>query len=240
MSQVVVKLTSVSKKYVLHHEKPTLMENIFSARTKEEFWALKDINITVNKGERVGIIGPNGVGKTTLLEIITGITTPTSGKVATNGKIVSLIELEAGFHPELTGEENIYLNGLLVGMSKEEIQSKLKQIISFADIGQFIDTPMYTYSEGMKLRLGFSVVVHTNPDTLVLDENLAVGDQDFKKKSYKKIQEFFVEGKTVIVASHYIEFLESNCDRIIWLVNGKIKMDGATKKVIQAYKKGNG
>jgi len=238
MNKVVIKLSRVSKKYTLYHEKPTLVENIFSRKTKEEFEALKDINLKVEKGERVGIIGPNGSGKTTLLEIITGITTPTNGVVTTNGKIVSLIELDAGFHLDLTGEENIFLNGLIIGMTKREINSKLKKIIAFADIGQFIDAPMYTYSEGMKLRLGFSVVVHTNPDILVLDETLAVGDQNFKKKSFRKIKEFFTKGKTIIIVSHYLDFLKSSCDRAIWLHKGRIKKDGKVKEVIKLYKQG--
>lgn len=237
MNKVAVKLSGVSKKYTLHHGKPTLAENVFSRETKEEFWALKKINLTIKRGERVGIIGPNGSGKTTLLEIIVGITTPTTGDVTTKGKIVSLIELEAGFHPELTGEENIFLSGLLVGMSKNEIKVKLKDIISFADVDQFIDAPLYTYSGGMKLRLGFSVVVHTEPDTLVLDETLAVGDQDFQKKSFNKIKEFFVAGKTIIIVSHNLGFLKANCDRVIWLSNGRIKQDGPTKRVIGCYEK---
>src|SRR3989304_6408892 len=171
MNDIAVKLTAVSKKYIVHHEKPTLVENILSRGKNEEFWALKDINLTIQKGEKVGIIGPNGSGKTTLLEIIAGITSSTKGKVATYGKLVSLIELEAGFHPELTGEENIFLNGLLVGMPKEEVRTKFKDIVSFADIGRFIDAPFYTYSEGMKLRLGFSILAHTSPDIVLLDEN---------------------------------------------------------------------
>ncbi len=237
MGKVAVKLAKVSKKYVLHHEKPTLAENIFFRKTKEEFWALKNINLTINKGERVGIIGPNGSGKTTLLEIISGITTPTTGTVTTNGKLVSLIELEAGFHPDLTGEENIYLNGLIIGMSRDEIKSRLKQIIAFADIGRFIDAPMYTYSGGMKLRLGFSVVVHTQLDTLVLDEVMAVGDQNFQKKSFKKVKEFFAKGNTIIIVSHNLGFLKANCDRTIWLSNGRIEQDGPTKRVIGCYEK---
>lgn len=237
MGEVAVKLAKVSKKYVLHHEKPTLVENILFKKTKEEFWALKDINLTINKGERIGIIGPNGSGKTTLLEIISEITTPTTGTVATNGKLVSLIELEAGFHPDLTGEENVFLNGLLIGMTKTEIKSKLKQIVSFAEVDQFIDSPMYTYSEGMKLRLSFSIAVHANPDTLALDENIAVGDQEFRNKSFQKIQDFFVQGKTVIIVTHYLNFLKKSCKRVIWLDKGKVKKDGKAREVIRLYEK---
>ncbi len=237
MNNFAVKLTNVSKKYTLHHEKPTLMENILHRGYNEEFWALKGINLEIKKGERVGILGPNGSGKTTLLEIIAGITTPTEGRVSTVDKLVSLIELEAGFHPDLTGEENIFLNGLLLGMSKDEIRSKLKKIISFADIGQFIDAPMYTFSEGMKLRLGFSVVVHTSPETLVLDEILTIGDRNFRQKSFKKIQEFFSAGKTIIIVSHNLEFLRSSCKRVVWLERGRIKLDNKAANVIGFYTK---
>ena len=210
----------------MHHEKPTLTENIFSRRRNEEFWALKDINLTIYKGDRVGIIGENGSGKTTLLEIIAGITTPTQGSVITNGRIVSLIELEAGFHPELTGEENIYLNGHLAGMSNPEIDANFAKIISFADIGEFIDAPFYTYSEGMKLRLGFSIVAHTNPDIVLLDENLAVGDKEFAKKSHKKIQEFIKKGTTLVIVSHWMQLLKEKCNRIFWLDKGRVKKTG--------------
>lgn len=238
MNAIAVELTDLSKKYTLSHEKPTLMENIFSKKKKKEFWALKDINLVIKKGERVGIIGPNGSGKTTLLEVITGITTPTTGKALTKGKLVSLIELNAGFHPDLTGEENIYLNGLLIGMSKAELKSKFKKIVSFANIVGFIDTPMYTYSEGMKLRLGFSVIAHSDFDILILDELLAVGDHNFRRRSFGKIQEFFKQGKTVIVVSHDFRFLEDSCDRAIWLDKAKIKDDGNVAKVIKRYQQG--
>ena len=234
-SRTVIQLSNVSKKYILHHEKPTLIENLIGGVKKEKFWALKDIHLKIEKGERIGIIGPNGSGKTTLLEIITGITWPTKGRVVIKGKLVSLIELEAGFHPELTGEENVFLNGLLVGMSKEEIKSRLKKIISFADIGQFIDAPFYTYSEGMKLRLGFSIVAHTNPDIVLLDENMAVGDKDFKEKSYKKIKEFFRRGKTIVLVSHNMELIKKVCSRVIWLNKGKIKLQGRPKQVVLSY-----
>lgn len=236
---VVVILKNVSKKYKLHHEKPTLVENILGRGVSEEFLALNKINTEVLKGEKLGIIGPNGSGKTTLLEVISGITTPTSGSVETYGRLTSLIELDAGFQPDLTGEENIFLNGLLLGMSKIELHKGFKDIVKFADIGNFIDAPLYTYSEGMKLRLGFSVAVHTNPDILVLDENLSIGDKNFQKKSGDKIQEFFKLGKTIIIVSHNMRFLKENCERVIWLDHGKIVKDGNSKKVIAQYLNGN-
>lgn len=236
-SDIVVKLSSVSKKYTLHHEKPTLVENILKRQKSEEFWALKSINLEVKKGERVGIIGLNGGGKTTLLKIIAGIITPTDGEVMTNGRLASLIEIDAGFHPDLTGEENIYLNGLLLGMSKDEIKSKLRKIIAFADIGSFVDAPIYTYSDGMKLRLGFSIAAHSNPDIFIVDEIITVGDEEFRKKSYQKIQEFFKKNKSIIFVSHNLNIIQQLCPKTLWLDGGKIKDLGLTKEVTFNYLK---
>lgn len=234
--EISIKLTKVSKQYTLHHQKPTFAENVFRRSKKEIFTALSNINLTIYQGEKVGIIGQNGAGKTTLLKIIAGITTPNTGKVITNGKIVSLIDLEAGFHPDLTGEENIFLNGMILGMSKREIKNKYQEIVNFADIGQFIDAPLYTYSSGMKLRLGFSIAVNADPDILVLDENISAGDQNFQEKSIKKVDEFFRAGKTILVVTHWLEFLEENVGRIIWIDDHKIKRDGG-KKVLKEYRK---
>lgn len=236
-NEIAVQLSKVTKQYVLHHEKPTFSEKLISHQKKEIYTALSKINLTIHKGEKVGVIGPNGAGKTTLLKIISGITTPNFGKIMTNGKLVSLIDLEAGFHPDLSGIENIFLNGLVIGMNKVEILKKLDEIIDFADIGQFIDAPLYTYSQGMKLRLGFSIAVHANPEILVLDENLSVGDENFRKKSQLKINEFFLRNKTVIIASHVIDFLSENCTRIIWLNNNKLFKDGQVKKLLDQYTK---
>src|SRR3989344_6191580 len=229
-----VRLTGISKKYVLHHDKPTLIENILFRRNREEFWALKDINLKVVRGERIGIVGPNGSGKTTLLKIIAGITSPSSGKVSTSGKLVSLIELDSGLHPELSGEENIFLNSLLVGMSKKEVKDRLGEIISFADIGGFIFAPLYTYSRGMRLRLGFSIVVHTNPQIGLLDENMTVGDKEFMVKSQKKIREFIQKGKTLIIVSHWTDFLKEYCNKIVWMDKGRIIKMGRID-LIQEY-----
>jgi ABC-type polysaccharide/polyol phosphate transport system ATPase subunit len=230
-----IKLTNVSKKYKIHHEKPTLVEHLIKGK-HEEFWALKDINLTIRKGEKIGIIGPNGSGKTTLLKIIAGITSPTSGSIQTNGKIVSLIDLEAGFHPDLTGYQNIFLNGMLLGMKKDEIESKLQAIISFADIGKFIDIPIYTYSSGMQLRLGFAISIFANPDVLILDENVSAGDENFQKKSLAKIQEFFKIGKTIILVSHWLAYIRKNCKRVILIENHTLKNDGGAS-VISRYLK---
>lgn len=233
---VSIKIKGVSKKYTLNHEKPTLVENISNRGRKEEFWALKNINLEIKKGERIGIIGPNGSGKTTLLEIIAGITTPTKGKIITGGsKIVSLIELEAGFHPELTGEENIFLNGMLIGMSKSEIDSKKGSIIKFSGVGKFIDSPLFSYSTGLVLRLGFSIAIHSDPDILILDENIHIGDKEFGIATYKKMRQLLSRRKTVIVASHDLNFIKNNCDRVIWLKNGVLITEGVPLKVINKY-----
>jgi ABC-type polysaccharide/polyol phosphate transport system ATPase subunit len=229
-NSIAVQLTNISKKYEIHHEKPTLVEKFVHGRN-ETFWALRDINVTINKGERVGIIGPNGSGKTTLLKIITGITTPTAGAVKTNGRIVSLIDIEAGFHDDLTGEQNIYLNGMLLGMEKGEITEKLDHIIDYADIGQFIDAPMFTYSSGMKLRLGFSVATHSNPDILILDEALSVGDENFQKKSRLTIQKLFHQKKTIIIVSHVLDIIKANCTRVIVFSHGKVRTDGTLQTI---------
>jgi ABC-type polysaccharide/polyol phosphate transport system ATPase subunit len=226
-------LTNVSKKYILHHEKPTLADSFFKA--KEEFWALKNVTLKINKGDKLGIIGSNGAGKSTLLKIMCGITYPSSGQLTVTGRIASLINLEAGFEQDLTGEENIYLNGLLLGMSKEEIKKNFNNIIKFSGIKKFIDSQLHTYSSGMKLRLGFSVAVHSDPDILITDEILAAGDEDFKKKSFAKMQEFFKAEKTIVVVSHNLETVNHLCQKTLWLDKGKIKALGETKKIISQY-----
>lgn len=229
-----IEIHKVTKKYILHHEKPTFFENIVKSGQDEVFTSLKDINLKINKGEKIGIIGANGSGKTTLLKTIAGITTPTEGTVVTRGRIVSLIDLEAGFHPDLSGLENIYLNGLVIGLTRKEITSKLADIIEFADIGKFIDSPLFTYSMGMKLRLGFAVAVHAEPDILILDESISAGDQRFQKKLEKKMQQFFKANKTILVVSHWLKFLKKNCQKIIWIEAGRIKKKGGLE-VIDEY-----
>lgn len=235
MNNIAIKLSNISKKYILHHEKPTLMENLFKFGRKEELWALKDINLEIKKGEKIGVIGDNGSGKTTLLKIISSITEPTRGKLEANGRIAALIDLEAGFHPELTGEENTYLNGMLLEMSKSEIKKNFDKIVRFSGLKKFIDVPLHTYSGGMKLRLGFSIAIHSDPDILLLDEVLSVGDQEFRKKSYQAVQEFFRKGKTIIYISHYLPAVTKLCPKTIWLQNGEIRMLGKSKKIIKAY-----
>lgn len=236
--EIAIELKGVTKRYVLHHEKPTFSEKLVKGGRREVFTALNDIHLKIYKGDKVGIIGTNGAGKTTLLKIIAGIATANEGSVHTNGRIVSLIDLEAGFHPDLTGEENVFLNGLVIGMSKNEIKEKYKEIVNFADIGKFIDAPLYTYSAGMKLRLGFAVAVHADPDILILDEGFAAGDLNFQKKATKKIQEFFKKNKTILMVSHWLEYLLLHSERIIYLSDKGIKKDGG-KEIIEYYRSKN-
>ncbi len=235
-NKIVLELKNVSKSYYIHHEKPTLVERLLNGKN-EKFNALKGIGFSVSQGEKVGIIGPNGSGKTTLLKLISGIASPTSGTLKIDGKIVSLIDLEAGFHSDLNGIENIYLNGMILGMKVKEINAKIKSIIAFANIGKFIDAQLFTYSQGMKLRLGFSIALHADPDILILDENMSVGDENFKKQSYKKIKELFKENKTIIIASHDLEYIQGNCDRVILIKKGSVVFDGNPERAIRRYRK---
>ncbi len=230
-----IQLINVSKQYIIHHEKPTLSEKVIQGRD-ETFWALNRINLTIQKGERVGVIGPNGCGKTTLLKIIAGITAPTSGTVTTNGKVISLIDLEAGFHPDLTGEQNVYINGMLLGMNRQEITEKIHRIVRFADIGQFIDAPLYTYSQGMKLRLGFSVAVYANPDILILDEGLGTGDIDFQTKTQETVNRFFKQKKTILFVTQLMELVRKNCERVLLLNRGGFVADGGYE-VVEQYRR---
>jgi len=233
---IAVKLKNVTKSYVIHHEKPTFIENVIMRKNKENFLAIDNLSLIINQGEKIGIIGHNGSGKTTLLKLMSHITVPTKGKVLTKGRLVSLIDLDAGFHPDLTGEENILLNGLILGLTKAEIMGNYNNIIAFADIGKFIDSPLYTYSSGMRLRLGFAVAIHANPDILVLDENISVGDENFKRKIDVKMNEMMRDKKTIILVSHYRQYLEKFCDRYLIMNHGKVVMDGGSEVLKQYFK----
>ncbi len=207
-----------------------------SKKKREDFWALKDINFEVQRGEVLGIIGHNGAGKSTLLKILSQITPPTTGEIRLRGRIGSLLEVGTGFHPELTGRENIFLNAAILGMQRKEIEAKFDQIVDFSEIERFLDTPVKYYSSGMYVRLAFSVAAHLDPDILVLDEVLAVGDSAFQKKCFKKIQEITqTEGRTILFVSHNMNALAELCDRVILLEKGHLKMDGLAKEVVSTY-----
>ena len=206
--------------------------------TKEEFWALKDVNFAVEKGEAIGIIGANGAGKSTLLKILTEITPPTEGEVRLKGNVASLLEVGTGFHPELTGRENVFLNGAILGMTKKEIHAKFDNIVKFAGIEKFLDTPVKRYSSGMGVRLAFSVAAHLEPDILLVDEVLAVGDAEFQKKCLGKMDEVTkMGGRTILFVSHNMGAIQRLCGRCIFLKNGRIEMIGETEKIVGEYLK---
>lgn len=201
----------------------------------ESIWALQDVSFNVEEGEVVGIIGRNGAGKSTLLKVLSKITYPTSGTVKVNGRVASLLEVGTGFHDELTGRENIYLNGSILGMRKREVDQRFDAIVAFSGVEQFLDTPIKRYSSGMRLRLGFSVAAHLEPDVLIVDEVLAVGDAEFQKKCLATMEGLRRSGRTVLFVSHNLAAVENLCTRGIWIEAGKIRMDGAARDVLSGY-----
>jgi ABC-type polysaccharide/polyol phosphate transport system ATPase subunit len=208
---------------------------ITDLKPAETFTALQDVSLRVSAGETVGVIGPNGSGKSTLLKLVAGITKPTSGTVNVKGRISALIELGAGFHPEISGRENIFINGIMLGLSKREVLQKFEEIVEFAELEEFIDAPVKTYSSGMYARLGFAVAIHVNPDVLLVDEILAVGDQGFTHKCLDKFAEFRRRGKTILLVTHSLSLVERFCDDAVWLDSGLIKAVGDPKRVVDAY-----
>ena len=201
----------------------------------EEFWALQNINLEVRTGDRLGIIGRNGAGKTTLLKLLSRITNPTAGEIKIRGRVASLLEVGTGFHPELTGRENIYLNGAILGMTRKEIRRKFDEIVDFAGVENFLDTPVKRFSSGMYVRLGFSVAAHLEPEILVVDEVLAVGDASFQKKCIGKMNSVAKEGRTILFVSHQMQAVTNLCNRAILLARGKLELEGNTKQVVSAY-----
>jgi lipopolysaccharide transport system ATP-binding protein len=239
--EAAIRFDGVSKKFILHHERTRSFQelalNLFrrSDGSRKEFWALQDVSFTVEQGETVGLIGPNGAGKSTALKLISRIIEPTSGRIEVLGRLGALLELGAGFHPDLTGRENIYLNGSILGLSRTQIQRKLDAIISFAELERFIDVPVKHYSSGMYVRLGFSVAVHTDPEILLVDEVLAVGDQNFQHKCLNRIMEMQHEGVTICFVSHSLGTVRQLCSRAIWLEDGVIQAAGGVEDTISAY-----
>jgi ABC-type polysaccharide/polyol phosphate transport system ATPase subunit len=205
------------------------------AKKAHNFWALKGVSFEVPKGTTLGIIGSNGSGKSTLLKLMAGIHRPTSGGVNTNGRISALIELGAGFHPEFTGRENIFINGIILGLSRKEIQEKLEDIIRFSELEDFIDNPVKTYSSGMYMRLAFSIAAAVDPEILLIDEILAVGDANFQRKCQNKLNSFKADGKTIVLVTHDLGALEKHCDRVVWLDHGELLAYGDVQSVVQMY-----
>ncbi|MCD4653333.1 ABC transporter ATP-binding protein [bacterium] len=248
MSRYVIEMQGVSKSFKMHSRKnrfltlkSTLIRDLWkfgqptSNDDEDVFWALKDFNLKIKAGETIGLIGSNGSGKSTALKIIAGILKPTNGFVTVNGRLSALIELGAGFHPEISGRENIFINGIMLGLTKQQIRDKFEEIVDFAELHDFIDNPVRTYSSGMFMRLGFAVAIHVNPEILLIDEILAVGDQSFVHKCLEKIFDFKRRGKTIIVVSHDLGTVEKLCSRAIWLSEGDRMDEGPSREVIGSY-----
>ncbi|WP_082792245.1 ABC transporter ATP-binding protein [Algoriphagus sanaruensis] len=222
-------------RYPIHNLKKLTQLNQFAQEDDSVFWALRDISFEVQVGEVLGIIGKNGAGKSTLLKILSQITDPTSGKIEIQGRVASLLEVGTGFHPELSGKENIYMNGTILGMTRREIDSKLEEIIDFSGVEKFIDTPVKFYSSGMKVRLGFSVAAHLDPEILIIDEVLAVGDYEFQKKCLGKMKEVAGQGRTVLFVSHQMDAVTRLCSRVLVLKNGLVSFEGNPSLAIKKY-----
>jgi len=235
-----IRVVDVSKKFKLVYDKPyTLKERlVFWNKTKTGYHeVLKHVSLDIEKGETVALIGVNGSGKSTLLKLMTRIIYPNEGNIEIDGKLTSLLELGAGFHPDFTGRENIYFNASIFGLTAAEIDSRVSEIIEFSELGSFIDSPVRTYSSGMYMRLAFSVAINVDAEILLIDEILAVGDQHFQEKCFNKLKELKKSGKTIVIVSHSLESVKDLCDRAIWIYDGEIRMDGNCSKVINEYLK---
>ncbi|MCC2659329.1 MAG: transporter ATP-binding protein [Arthrobacter sp.] len=234
---IAIEIRNLNKQFVLRHTRSLKEALVWLLRGRKgdlakKFHALRDLSINVEHGETVALLGLNGSGKSTLLKHISGVMLPDSGTVRTGGRVAGLIEVGAGFHPDLSGRDNVYLNGAILGMTEAEIKDKFESIVEFAEIGEFIDTEVKFYSSGMYLRLAFSVAVHTDPDVFLVDEILAVGDEPFQKKCLAKIKELAAAGKTLIVVSHDLDLVAHVCERGVLLEHGSVVMDGPVDEVI--------
>ncbi|MBR3146485.1 MAG: ABC transporter ATP-binding protein [Bacilli bacterium] len=238
---VAIKVNHVSKDFKLYYDKAhTLKEKLlfFSKKNKDKnhiLHVLKDISLEIKKGESVALIGTNGSGKSTLLKLMTKIIYPNKGKIITNGKLTSLLELGAGFHDDFTGRENIYFNASIFGLTKQEIDAKLEEIIEFSELREFIDNPVRTYSSGMYMRLAFSVAINVQAEILLIDEILAVGDKHFQDKCFAKLKELKNSGKTIVIVTHNMDQVKQFCDRAVWLYKGEIRQDGKVDDVLKEY-----
>jgi len=237
-----IKVENISVRFLISHDKIQSMKEYIVKMLKrqvkyEEFWALQNISIEIMKGEVIGIIGRNGAGKSTLLKVISGILKPTEGTVTCQGNIVPMLELGSGFDYDLTGRENIYLNGAILGYSKSLLEEKYNEIVEFSEIEKFIDVPIRNYSTGMLMRLAFSIATVVKPEILIVDEILSVGDENFQIKSKARMMELMNGGTTVLFVSHSLEQVKEMCNRVIWMERGTIKMIGETEEVCELYKK---
>ena len=237
-SSSIISLQGVAKSYKIYPRPIDRIREMYSIRSRtyhKTFDALKQINLEINEGETLGIIGPNGSGKSTLLEIICGTLSPSSGSIDVRGRIAALLELGAGFDPAFSGRENVYINAALMGISRDEVSARFDEIANFADIGEFIEHPVSTYSSGMYVRLAFATAIHCDPDVLIVDEALAVGDIRFQRKCYRRFEELKKAGKTILFVTHAIELVQSHCSKAIYLRSGEIRAHGSPKEVIQNY-----
>lgn len=240
MSKIILDIRNIHMRFRLSREKITSLKDYILRALKgnlhyNEFYALKDVSFQVQKGDRVGILGLNGAGKSTLLKVIAGVYKPTSGTVIKRGKVIPLLELGAGFEKDYTGRENIFLYGSFLGYSKEFIESKFDEIVSFAELEKFIDVPVTNYSSGMRARLGFAIATVVEPEILIVDEVLAVGDAAFQEKSRKRMMELMSGGTTVLFVSHDLSQIRTMCNRVVWIDHGTVKMFGPTQEVCDAY-----
>lgn len=240
VNEYAIRVRNLYKDFKLNSDKPmTLKERLlYIGKNKvQKVHILKDIDLDIKKGETVALIGTNGSGKSTLLKLMTKIIYPTKGKITVDGKLTSLLELGAGFHPDFTGRENIYFNASIFGLTAKEIDRRIPEIIEFSELGELIDTPVRTYSSGMYMRLAFSVAINVDADILLIDEILAVGDQHYQEKCFKKLHELKEAGKTIVIVSHSMESVKDLCDRAVWIYEGHIRLDGKVDKVIDEYLK---
>ena len=235
---IVIKIRNLYKDFKLNSDKPrTLKEKLIRSKNNkvERITILRNIDLDIHKGETVALIGTNGSGKSTLLKLMTKIIYPTKGTIETVGKLTSLLELGAGFHPDFTGRENIYFNAAIFGLTKQEIEKRLDEIINFSELGEFIDNPVRTYSSGMYMRLAFSIAINVDAEILLIDEILAVGDQHFQDKCFKKLTELKESDKTIVIVTHNLDQVKQLCNRAIWIKDGHVEMDGKPIEVVDKY-----
>ena len=233
-----IRVDQLGKRFRLFHERPRSIKEVVALRRRRSFtelWALRDVSFEVARGETVGIIGPNGSGKSTLMKCLARILVPEEGSIAVQGRLGALLELGAGFHPELTGRENVFLNGAILGVSRSELRERFDEIVSMAGLDQFIDTPVKNYSSGMYIRLGFAVAVSVRPDVLLVDEVLAVGDEEFQRRSTAAFEEMRATGRTVVLVTHALQAVRQMCDRAIWLQQGRIAAAGPADVIVDSY-----